>query len=200
MKKLLLTGFEPFLQFPINPTENIVKQLDGETIGEYVVKGVLLPVDFEKSPVKLLEAIEAEKPDAVVSLGLAGGRNCITPERVAINCRDGAADNNGVQYEDSPISEDGPAAYFSKLPIRKIVEALKEKELPASISNTAGLYLCNNVMYTALQYYEKNNLDIPSGFIHVPASHKLAAASKQSIPSWSDEDLVKGIRLAISCL
>ncbi|MCU9613281.1 pyroglutamyl-peptidase I [Caldibacillus lycopersici] len=200
MKKLLLTGFEPFLQFPINPTEHIVQKLDRAIIGEYEIRGVLLPVDFEKSPQRLLEAIEKEQPDAILSLGLAGGRNCITPERVAINCKDGEPDNNGVKYEDALIAADGPAAYFSKLPIRSIVNTLRENQLPAQISNTAGTYLCNNVMYTGLHYLATKGLDIPSGFIHVPASHPLAVESKRSIPSWSNEDLVRGICLAIECL
>jgi len=200
MKKLLLSGFEPFLQFPINPTEQIIKSLDGEHIGDYVIKGILLPVDFGNSSKLLIEEMEKEKTDAVVSIGLAGGRNCITPERVAINCRDGAEDNEGNQYQDAPIIEGGPAAYFSTLPIRKIVNVLKENHIPAEISNSAGTYLCNDIMYSVLYYLEKNQIDIPAGFIHVPANHKLAAQSKRPLPSWSDQDLTHAIRLAIQCL
>ncbi len=108
MKKLLLTGFEPFLGFPINPTEKIVSALSGQSIGNNKIFGLLLPVDYSLSSKIILEKIKELNPDVVVSLGLAAGRNSITPERIAINCRDGAADNNGVVLEDAPIIEDGP--------------------------------------------------------------------------------------------
>ncbi|WP_047984482.1 pyroglutamyl-peptidase I [Ornithinibacillus californiensis] len=198
MKKLLLTGFEPFLEFPINPTTEIATILNGETIGDYEVVGEILSVDFHKSGIQLLELIEKHNPDAVVSLGLAGGRNCITPERIAINCNDGPVDNNGHKPNGEKIFEDGPDGYFSKLPIYEIVSALKEAGYPAKISNTAGAYLCNNVMYHGLHYQSLNNLDLPSGFIHIPASHALAI--KKNMPSWSQHDLTEAIRLALTCL
>ena len=200
MKKLLLTGFEPFLDNPINPTETLIMALHGVKIGNFKITGVLLPVDFEEAPKRLIETIDEETPDAVISLGLATGRTCITPERVAINCRSGEPDNRGKRYEDAWIIEDGPAAYFSKLPIRRIVECLKENHLPAEISNTAGTYLCNNVMYTGLHHLATKGIDIPSGFIHIPASHELASKKSKPIPSWSMDDLEKGIRIAIECL
>jgi pyroglutamyl-peptidase len=192
MKTLLLTGFEPFLSFPINPTEHIVTQLDGAEIGEFRIKGQLLPVDYKKASSKVLEVIHETNPDIIVSLGLAAGRSSITPERIAINCRDGEPDNNGVALQDSPIYEDGPDGYFSRLPIRKMVDGLKEKGYPAKISDTAGTYLCNNIMYVIL--HETN---IPAGFVHIPASHQLAAASKREIPSWSNHDLTEAIRTVI---
>ena len=196
----MLTGFEPFLGMPINPTERIVNSLDGETIGGYQIKSILLPVDFEKAPAALLEAFHQVNPDAVVSLGLAAGRDAITPERIAINIRDGAPDNNGVALEDAPIQEDGRDGYFSRLPIRKIVNKLKENGFPANISNSAGTYLCNNVMYTMLHHIEKEQVGIPAGFIHVPASHDLAVEGKKRMPSWSQRDLEAAIRLAVECL
>ena len=106
MKKLLLTGFEPFLQFKINPTDEIVKSLNGKTIGDYEIIGVTLPVDYEKSEQQILHTIEQVNPDAVVSLGLAAGRFKITPERIAINVKDGAADNKGVTLQDQLIDND----------------------------------------------------------------------------------------------
>lgn len=198
MKTLLLTGFEPFLEFPINPTEKLVKELDGATIGEYEIKGKLLPVAYEEAGERVLEAIRETKPDAVLSLGLAAGRASVTPERIAINCRDGAPDNHGVILEDAPIVEDGPAGYFSTLPIRKIVEVLKEKGYPASISNTAGTYLCNNIMYVIL--HELKDTGIPAGFVHIPASRQLAAGSKREIPSWSDHDLLEAVKIMITTI
>lgn len=196
----MLTGFEPFLGMPINPTERIVTSLDGETIGAYQIKSVLLPVDFEKAPVALLEAFQEINPDAVVSLGLAAGRDAITPERIAINIRDGAPDNSGVVLEDAPINQEGQAGYFSKLPIRKIVNTLKQNGFPANISNSAGTYLCNNVMYTMLHHIEKENLQIPAGFIHVPSSHDLVVEGKKRMPSWSQRDLEEAIKIALQCL
>ncbi|WP_042463402.1 pyroglutamyl-peptidase I [Neobacillus dielmonensis] len=198
MKTLLLTGFEPFLDFPINPTEKIVKELDGQTIGDYQIKGLLLPVTYDEAGQRVLDAVNQINPDAVISLGLAGGRENITPERIAINCRDGAPDNKGVILNDAPIYEDGPAGYFSKLPIRKFVETLKEHGYPAEISNTAGTYLCNNVMYTVLHALKDKN--VPAGFVHIPASHELAVNQKKRIPSWSSRDLLEAVKIMINVL
>lgn len=200
MKKLLLTGFEPFLTHPINPTEEIVLRLDGAQIGEYEVKGVLLPVDFEKAPVAILEALREFVPDAVLSLGLAAGRTEITPERIAINCRDGAADNSGRALEDSKITEEGADGYFSILPIRMIVGALKEKGYPARISNSAGTYLCNNVMYSVLHELKEKNVNIPAGFVHVPASHELVIDEEKAMPSWSSRDLLEAVKIMIKTM
>ena len=199
MKKLLLTGFEPFLGFPINPTDEIVRALDGKTIGEYEVVGRILPVDFSQSAKQCLEHFNEVKPDAVLSLGLAAGRSKITPERIAINCRDGAEDNRGVKLQDSPIEEDGPAGYFSTLPIRRFVDVLLEKGLPASISNTAGTYLCNNVMYAVLHKIAQDGLDVRTGFVHIPASHELAIAHPK-LPSWSGRDLESAVVAMIEVL
>lgn len=200
MKKLLLTGFEPFLNHPINPTEEIVLRLDGAQIGEYEVKGVLLPVDFEKAPAAILEAVREVAPDAVLSLGLAAGRTEITPERIAINCRDGAADNSGRALVDSKIAEEGADGYFSTLPIRMLVDTLNEKGYPASISNSAGTYLCNNVMYTVLHELKGKKVSIPAGFVHVPASHELVIDEKKAMPSWSSRDLLEAVKIMIKTL
>lgn len=195
MKKLLLTGFEPFLQFPMNPTEQIVNNLHGKVIGEYTVESIVLPVDYSESEKQILEKIKELSPDAVISLGLAAGRFKITPERVAINVKDGAADNQGVALEDEPIAIDGDDAYFSRLPIRQMVNALKENQLPSEISNSAGTYLCNNVMYAVL----KNVPNIPAGFIHIPVSHEMAIIDGK-YPSWSMHDLQRAIIICIESL
>ncbi|MFD2446746.1 pyroglutamyl-peptidase I [Bacillus sp. CGMCC 1.16607] len=197
MKKLLLSGFEPFLGFPINPTESIVKELDGKEISEYVVHGLLLPVDYETAGPKILEEIEELQPDAVISLGLAAGRTSITPERIAINCRDGEADNSGVALQDAPIVGEGPDGYFSTLPIREMVNVLNENGYPARISNTAGTYLCNNMMYTVLH---ATGGKIQAGFVHIPASHELAIASKKDMASWSLRDLTEAVEKIIETL
>ncbi|MGG3560676.1 pyroglutamyl-peptidase I [Neobacillus rhizosphaerae] len=196
MKTLLLTGFEPFLEFPINPTEKIVKELDGFCIGNYQIKGLMLPVDYRKAGERILEEIKKQEPDAVLSLGLAAGRSTITPERIAINCRDGAPDNNGVVLNDASIIEDGPDGYFSTLPIRQFVNKLNESGFPAKISNSAGTYLCNNVMYVVLHEVK----DRPVGFVHIPASHELVIHGKKELPSWSDRDLLEAVKVMIGTL
>lgn len=128
------------------------------------------------------------EPDAVISLGLAAGRTKITPERVAINCQDGGPDNRGIKVQDESIVEGGPAAYFSTLPIRQFVNALNERGYPAQISNTAGTYLCNHVMYSVLHKVSSENLSVQAGFVHLPASHELAI-QRPTFPSWSYNDL-----------
>ncbi|MFA1822209.1 pyroglutamyl-peptidase I [Virgibacillus oceani] len=199
MKKLLLTGFEPFLDYPINPTREVVKSLSGKVINDFEVHGEILTVDFAKSGEQLLATVEKIKPDAIISLGLAGGRHKMTPERIAINCNDGPADNTGWKPNGEKIFADGKDGIFTTLPIDQMVKYLTEAGLPAEISNTAGTYLCNNVMYHALYYIRKNQLSLPAGFIHIPASHELAIEQKKG-PSWSQEDLNRAVALCIACL
>lgn len=199
MKKLLLTGFEPFLNFTLNPTMQVVEELDNAIIGDYQVIGKILPVDFSKAADMMKEIIEELEPAAVVSLGLAGGRFKMTPERIAINFKDGPADNEGNQPVDEAIQLQGEPAYLSTLPIREMVDRMIEEGLPAEISNTAGAYLCNNVMYEALHYAYIHKKDMPAGFIHIPASHELAI-EHGNVPSWAHRDLVKGVRICLEVL
>lgn len=199
LKKLLLTGFEPFLSFTVNPTMRIVEELNGQQIGEYEIIGKVLPVDFASSGVELIHQIKETTPDVVISLGLAGGRYKITPERIAINVKDGAADNEGNTPVDELIEQEGEPGYFSTLPIRQMVNQLKEEGFPAEISNTAGTYLCNNVMYEALHFARLNNPDMLAGFIHIPASHELAIQHGK-IPSWSHADLKRSVEICIEVL
>lgn len=199
MKKLLLTGFEPFLKNAINPTMKIVKELDGIVIGKYEIISKVLAVDFKLASVQLMESIETVHPDAIISLGLANGRAQVTPERIAINVNDGPADNNGYAPVDEAIVPNGADGYFTTLPIRKMVETLQAEGLPASISNSAGTYVCNHVMYEALHYAKQQEREMKVGFIHIPASHELAI-ERRNFPSWSDEDLKKAIQICIEVL
>lgn len=199
MKKLLLTGFEPFLDYPINPTMKIVEDLDGEVINNYEVVGRILTVVFSKSGKQLLNEISDVQPDAVISLGLAAGRHKFTPERIAINCNEGDPDNIGFIPSGEKIYEDGMDGLFTILPIQRMVQELNRQGLPAEISNSAGTYLCNNVMYHALYNNLIQRKNLPVGFIHLPASHELAIKHKK-IPSMSHEDLVKAVRICIECL
>ncbi|MER2262235.1 MAG: pyroglutamyl-peptidase I [Psychrobacillus sp.] len=199
MKRLLLTGFEPFLELPVNPTMKIVEELNGLEINGYKIIGRILTVDFRSSGDELLQLLKAEKPDAHISLGLAAGRYKITPERIAINIQDGEVDNQGNKPIDEVIHVDGQPAYFSTLPIRRMVEKLIQSGFPAEISNTAGTYLCNHVMYKALHYANMTKNPMKSGFIHIPACHELAIAHGK-IPSWSHEDLKNSIITCIGVL
>jgi len=198
MKQLLLTGFEPFLGYSTNPTNDIAQALNEREIQGYKIIGEILSVDFQKSGKQLLDLLDAYNPDAVISLGLAAGRNCVTPERIAINCNDGPADNNGFKPDGEKIIQNGRDGYFSTLPIQKIVRDLQKEGLPAKISNTAGAYLCNNVMYHALYYFDAQAKNKPSGFIHLPASHRLAL--EKEMPSWSEHDLQRAVEIAIGSL
>lgn len=199
MKKLLLTGFEPFLHYTVNPTMQIVEELDGSAIGEYEIIGKIMTVDFKSSGQQLVKLLTEIQPDVHISLGLAAGRYKITPERIAINIKDGDADNEGNKPVDESIQETGEAGYLSTLPIRKIVNKLIENGLPAEISNSAGTYLCNNVMYEGLHYVKTTNSEMLSGFIHIPASHELAIQHGK-IPSWSHADLKQSIVICIEVL
>ncbi|MCF6138746.1 pyroglutamyl-peptidase I [Pseudalkalibacillus berkeleyi] len=199
MKKLLLTGFEPFLDHAMNPTESIVRNLDGKRVGEFEVVGRVLPVVFDEAAPQLLTHLKEIEPDAVIALGLAAGRNKITPERVAINVNDGVKDNAGQTPVDEVIVEGGPAAYFSTLPIRQIVDHLHEERIPTAISNSAGTYLCNNVMYLLLHELDKRDLKMPAGFIHVPASFELSIG-EESLPAWPLPTIQKAVEAAIKTL
>ncbi|MCH4210020.1 pyroglutamyl-peptidase I [Bifidobacterium sp.] len=207
--KLLLSGFEPFLGNGINPTEAIVSALDGDQIGGVdgiTITGAILPVDFQHGFERLLEAYQCVQPDIVLMLGLAAGRPGISAERIAVNCDDSAPDNAGCAPHGSPIDPTGADGYFSTLPIERMVQALKDHGYPAFISNSAGTYLCNHVMYAMLNHIRKTRVQVPAGFVHVPASHELAvsAASSSSpgapLPSWAQSDLNAAIKIVIGVL
>ncbi|QCR32008.1 pyroglutamyl-peptidase I [Lysinibacillus sp. SGAir0095] len=195
MKKILLTGFEPFLNFKMNPTMEVVEALNEKVMEDYKIFGRIMKVDFNESSSQLKSYIEEVQPDIIISLGLAGGRYKITPERIAINMKDGEPDNNGFAPVDAKIHEDGVDAYLTNLPIRQIVERLNKEGFPAEISNTAGTYLCNNIMYEGLAY-AKQNSDVLAGFIHIPASFELAIQHGK-IPGWHIRDLINGVELCI---
>ncbi|MGR7909359.1 pyroglutamyl-peptidase I [Lysinibacillus capsici] len=173
MTKILVTGFEPFLDYKINPTMQIVEELNGKKIDCYDIVGRILSVDFQQSAEQLKQHIEEVKPQIIISLGLAGGRFKVTPERIAINVKDGEPDNNGYTPVDERIHEEGADAYLTNLPIRSMVNRLQAEGYPAEISNTAGTYLCNNIMYEGLAYAQQHE-GVRAGFIHIPASFELA--------------------------
>ena len=197
--KILLTGFEPFGGESINPAQEAVKLVKDEIKGAEIVK-CYVPVVFGKAIDTVHEAMKKENPDAVLLIGQAGGRFEITPERIAINCDDGRIpDNEGNQPVDQPVKADGPAAYFSTLPIKKMVEYMKAKNVPADISNTAGTYVCNHLMYGVGYWVEKEFPNTISGFMHVPYLHE-QVMNKKATASLSKEDVVKGIEASLEAI
>jgi len=162
MTTVLLTGFEPFGTATSNPSGEIVKQISGDNIIT-----AILPVAYTQSADRLLALIAEHNPDVVICLGQAEGRTAITPEKVAINLDDARlADNEGVLRSDVKILDKGPDAYFSTLPLVEMVEAIKAQGIPASVSLSAGAFLCNHVFYVAQNKFAGTN--VRSGFVHVP--------------------------------
>ena len=197
--KILLTGFEPFGGETINPAKEAVKLVKDEIKGAEIVK-CYVPVVFGKAIDTVHEALKKDTFDAVLLIGQAGGRYEITPERIGINCDDGRIpDNEGNQPVDQPIKADGPAAYFSTLPIKKMVEYMKAANVPAAVSNTAGTYVCNHLMYGVLYYLDKEFPNTIGGFMHVPYLHE-QVMNKKETASLSKEDVVKGIEASLEAI
>ena len=198
MLKLLVTGFDPFAGEAKNPALEAVQRLTDSIGGASIIK-LAIPTAFQDSAAVIAQAIEQHQPDIVVQIGQAGGRFGITPERIAINLDDARiADNIGQQPIDHPIQTNGPAAYFSQLPIKAIVEALKAHNIPASISNSAGTYVCNHIMYQTLYLCEQNFPHIQSGFIHVP--YLPEQTLDKIAPSMSLAMIVEGLEIALETI
>lgn len=196
--KLLLTAFTPFDGEKINPALEAVK-LVKDRIGNLLIVKLEVPTVFGKSIDTVREAIEREKPDFVLSIGQAGGRAEITPERVAINLDDARIpDNEGNQPIDEPIFPDGENAYFSTLPVKAMVEAIRKEGLPSSLSNSAGTYVCNHLMYGVLYYLDKRP-GIKVGFIHVPYIPE-QTKNKKEMPALELSEIVRGLEAAITAI
>lgn len=180
---IIITGFEPFLDNEINPTLEVLELLPKSIKGNDIIT-LKLPVLYDDTFKVLKPYIDKYEPGIIINLGLASGRKNICLERVALNVSDSAyGDNSGVIKIDEKIIENGKNAYFSNLPLRKIFNTINKKGIPAEISNTAGLYVCNNLMYHVLHYLEINNLDTKAGFIHVPLMDtQKKSASDHSLP------------------
>jgi len=199
--KLLLTGFEPFGESKINPSDKVVRALAREKIAGIELHPAILPVDRVRDPQMLIEAFKASQPDAVLCLGEAARRMAISIERVAINLLDfRIADNAGQKITDEPIVRDAPAAYFTTLPTRALCEAVRAVGVPCELSLSAGSYLCNQVTYVLLHHLAQNRLNIPAGFVHLPALPEQAVARNEVIPSMSLETLLAAVRAIIETL
>ncbi len=194
--KLLLTAFDPFGGESVNPALEAVK-LVADRIGDIDIVKLEVPTVFRKSIETVVAAMEREKPDYVLCVGQAGGRFGITPERVAINLDDARIkDNEGNQPIDAPIFEDGEPAYFSNLPVKAMVEEIKKAGLPASLSNTAGTFVCNHLMYGVLYTIDKKYGGVKGGFVHVPFT-TAQVVEKPNVPCMSLADIAKGLESAV---
>ena len=200
--KILVTSFEPFDNDTLNSSQEALRGVPDTIDGAQIVKRDL-PVSFGRSIEALRAAIQEEKPDMVLCVGQAGGRAVLTPERVAINIKDARCpDNDGAQPIDEPIFEDGPDAYFSTLPVRAMADAIRDAGLPAELSNTAGTFVCNQVMYGLLHILTKEFSGTRGGFLHLPCLSE-QTVSHPDKPALPREELTLGIiaslRAIIQC-
>lgn len=198
--KLLLTAFDPFGGETINPALEAVKLVSDKVGGVEIVK-LMVPTVFGKSVQTVAAAIEKERPDAVLCIGQAGGRFDLTPERVAINCDDARIpDNEANQPIDKVIFEDGEPAYFSSLPIKAMVQSIRKEGIPASVSNTAGTFVCNHLMYGVLYTLTKRYPGVRGGFMHVPFVPSQVVNRPAPAPSMALNDIARGIEAAVRAI
>ena len=195
MKKLLITGFEPFGGQTINPSWQSVLALE-DKIGDYSITKLEIPTAFKFGAEKVLEKAEEIHPDVIICVGQAGGRNAITPEVVAINLMDAnIPDNLGYKPINERILPTGENAYFSNLPIREMVNAINSEGIPAKLSYSAGAFVCNEVLYTLLHKFSGTNVKV--GFIHVPF---LPEQTDGATPSLEKDKIIKALIVAIKTL
>lgn len=193
--KILFTGFEPFGGEAINPAWEAVQRLPDEINSAAIIKRCL-PVEFQSVERMIYEILGEVKPDAVVCVGQAGGRNGITVERVAINIDDSSVpDNVGYRPVDMPIRNGAPNAYFSTLPVKAIVKAINDAGIPAALSNSAGTYVCNHLEYCVLDYFSVRMLDKRAGFIHLPFMAS-QCVNREGVYGMELGDMIKALETA----
>ncbi len=200
MASVLITGFEPFGGETVNPSWQVAEALHGERIGGAALRALRLPCVFDDALAVLREALHAEPPVLVLALGQAGGRCELSVERVAINVDDARiADNAGAQPVDRPVVAGGPAAYFSTLPIKAIVAALRSAGLPAAVSQSAGTFVCNHVFYGLMHALATTPAlaHTRGGFVHLPLLPE-QAARQPGQPCLPLETQVRGMHVAVA--
>ncbi len=198
--KVLVTAFDPFGGEQINPAQEVLSLLPEQMKGVDLIK-LIVPTAFHHSFLVVKAALKQHQPDAVLLLGQAGGREGISLERVAININDAEIpDNVGLMPEDEPIAPGGPAAYFATLPIKAMVDAILEAGLPAQVSNTAGTFVCNHLMYSVLHEINQHSLPIKAGFIHLPFLPEQAKRFEPVKPSMALSAQARGLLAAIEAL
>lgn len=194
--KALVTGFEPFGDDPVNPSREALRLLPPR-LGELELATRVLPTAFDAALGALEDALATTAPDIVLCLGLAGGRAGLSLERIAINVDDARIpDNAGRQPIDRPVVRDGPAAYFTTLPIKAAAAALRAAGLPAIVSNTAGTFVCNHVFYGLMHLAATRRLALRGGFVHLPYLPS-QAAGHENAPSMALDDIVRGVAIVL---
>lgn len=195
--KVLITGFDPFGGEKVNPAFEAIKLLPETVAGAEIIK-LEIPTVFSKSGPAVEAGIRKYQPDVVINVGQAGGRSCVTVERVAINLAEARIpDNAGEQPADEPLQSDGPAAYFATIPVKAIVKNVRDHGIPCHISYTAGTYVCNCVMYNVLHLTATKYPGIRAGFIHVPFASEQVVDKPNGTPFMSLEMIAKSLEYAI---
>jgi pyroglutamyl-peptidase len=198
--KILVTGFDPFGGEKVNPAFEAVKLLPDNIAGADIIK-LEIPTVFTRSVTVVEDSIIKHQPDVILSIGQAGGRTSITVEKVAINLAEARIpDNDGEQPLDQALKEDGDTAYFATIPVKAIVNKIRENGIPANMSYTAGTYVCNSIMYNVLYLTNKKYPDIKAGFIHVPFATEQAAGKPDGTASMPVETISKAIHCAIEVI
>ncbi|CUX29409.1 pyroglutamyl-peptidase I [Clostridium sp. C105KSO13] len=195
--KILITGFDPFGGASVNPAYEAVKLLPDKIKGVEIIK-LEIPTVFEKEG-KVLEAgIEEHKPDIVICVGQAGGRSGMSVEKIAINLMEARIpDNDGQQPFDEPIHRDGETGYFASIPVKAMVQKMREHGIPAKVSYTAGTFVCNDVMYRLLYLIDKKYPNIRGGFIHVPYLPEQVTDLPDGTPSMSAEMIAQALEYGV---
>ena len=191
-KKLLITGFDPFGGETVNPAWEAVKKLP-DRITDYTLYKLEIPTVFGLAAETVLAKAAQTQPDLILCIGQAGGRAAVTPERIAVNIRDARIpDNAGNQPGGEQIAPDGPAAYFATVPVKEMAAAIENAGIAATVSNSAGAFVCNDTLYSLLHHYA--HTDVKEGFIHVPY------LTEQGQPNMELEVITKALEAAIEAI
>ncbi|MED1540728.1 pyroglutamyl-peptidase I [Bacillus inaquosorum] len=194
-KKVLITGFDPFDKETVNPSWEAAKRLNGFETAEVIITAEQIPTVFRTALDTLRQAIQKHQPDIVICVGQAGGRMQVTPERVAVNLADARIpDNEGQQPIDEEISPEGPAAYWTGLPVKRIAAKMKENGIPAAVSYTAGTFVCNYLFYGLMDHISRTSPHLRGGFIHIPYIPEQTI--DKTAPSLSLDMIVRALRIA----
>ena len=195
MKHLIITGFDPFGGEKVNPAWEAVSRLP-DTVGGYRLTKLQIPTVFGQAAEQVLAAARLDAPDVILCVGQAGGREAVTPERIAINCMDARIpDNAGNQPCEMSVIPGGSDGIFSTVPVRRMADAIEKAGIPGKVSNTAGTFVCNDTLYRLLHHYAATAVRV--GFIHVPHLPEQAKDSGASMPL---EDIIRGLSAAIKAL
>ena len=199
-KKILITGFEPFGKDTVNASWEAVSRLE-DRIGDLEVTKLLIPTVFGEAAEKVLEAARELQPDVILCVGQAGNRTMVTPEMVAINLRDARIpDNGGRQPVDEAVREDGPAAYFSSVPVKRMVAAIREAGIPAFLSYSAGTFVCNDILYSLLHLAARDYPAMKGGFIHVPYATEQTVDKPSGTPGMELGTIARALERAIGAV